>query len=200
MAHIRKRGPQRYQARYRSPDGKEHSKTFVRKIDAERFLATVEADKARGAWRDPRLGRQTFKDWVEEYLASATHKRESTMARDRTVLRCHFVSALGSMPLVSITPHHVRQVVEKMSANLAPKTVRTNYGVLRAVLHAAVEADRSQPALVEASACLLSQRAPGASSQQRPSRSWPTPCLMTTGSPSGWVLSAFVKQRSLVFE
>src|SRR5438128_11107287 len=49
-----------WRARYRGPDGAEHSKTFDRKTDAERWLSTQEADKARGLWVDPQLGRETF--------------------------------------------------------------------------------------------------------------------------------------------
>ncbi len=94
----------------------------------------------RGEWHDPRLARITFDSWVEEYLASAVHKRATTMARDRVVLRKHFLPPLGCLPLSAITPQDIARVVEKMSSDLAPKTVRTNFAVLRAVLSAAVDA------------------------------------------------------------
>lgn len=42
----------------------------------------------------------------------------------------------------SITPHDVRTIVQSMvSAGLAPRTVRTNYGVLRGTMSTAVEAE-----------------------------------------------------------
>ena len=50
MAHVEKRGPGRWRARYRGPDGRERSQTFDRKVDVERWLAQVEIDKARGHW------------------------------------------------------------------------------------------------------------------------------------------------------
>ena len=37
-----------WRALYRDNDGKQRSKSFDRKADAQRFLATVEADKLRG--------------------------------------------------------------------------------------------------------------------------------------------------------
>jgi hypothetical protein len=37
-------------------DGRERAQTFGRKADADRFAASVETDKARGKWIDPRLG------------------------------------------------------------------------------------------------------------------------------------------------
>ena len=55
MGFIEKRGPRRYRARCRLPSGKERSRTFERRADAERWLALTEADLLRGMWRDPRL-------------------------------------------------------------------------------------------------------------------------------------------------
>ena len=45
------------------------------------------------------------------------------------------------MPLVAIRPSDVRRLVEQLNTRLAPSTVRTVYGTLRAVLTAAVNAD-----------------------------------------------------------
>ena len=74
MAHIEKRtrgGRVSYRARYRAPDGTERNKTFRRKADAEKFLATVESAKVRGAWMDPAAGRTTLAAWLEEWWGSA---------------------------------------------------------------------------------------------------------------------------------
>jgi len=62
MAHVEKRGHRKrpWRARYRSPDGQERSRSFVRRSDADAFLATVENAKLRGEWRNPALGRTTF--------------------------------------------------------------------------------------------------------------------------------------------
>lgn len=130
----------RWEARYRDPSGRQRTRTFHNKSSARAFLATVEVDMRMGEWRDPRLARITFESWVEEYLASAVHKRATTMARDRVVLGKHFLPALGRLPLSAITPLHVARLVEAMGSDLAPKTVRTNVGVLRAVMSAAVDA------------------------------------------------------------
>ena len=53
MPQIDKRG-QRYRARYYDPLGRRHSKTFVRKADAERFLRELRVEMDRGHWLDPR--------------------------------------------------------------------------------------------------------------------------------------------------
>jgi len=130
-----------WRARHRGPDGYRHAATFRRKADADAWLAAQQTDRGRGAWLDPRLGRLTFAGWVEDYFAGSVHKRATTLARDRTVARAHLVPALGPTPLANITPLHVRRLVETMATKLAPATVRTNYGVLRAILNAAVSAD-----------------------------------------------------------
>jgi hypothetical protein len=59
MAHIRRhpKSPDRWQVRYVDPYGKERSKNFARKVDAEKYLHTVEVQKIRGEWTDPAAGK-----------------------------------------------------------------------------------------------------------------------------------------------
>src|SRR5919197_407948 len=67
MGHVERRvwsGKVSYRARYRDPAGRERSKSFARKTDAERWLAEVEHAKTHGLWTDPRLGRVRFADWL----------------------------------------------------------------------------------------------------------------------------------------
>jgi integrase len=116
--------------------------TFASKAAAHAFLATVETDMARGEWHDPRHGDVTFDEWVARYLLVADHKAATTRSRDETVLRVHLIPALGARRLGGITPLDVQHLVNEMAAHLAPATVRTNYGVLRAVLNAAVDDGR----------------------------------------------------------
>lgn len=142
---IRKLPSGRWQARYRDALTNRLSSaptTYATKADAHRYLATVEADMTRGQWHDPRLGDLTFEEWAKRYLDVAGHKAATTRSRDETVLRVHLVSALGSRRLAGITPLDVQHIVNEMAATLAPATVRTNYGVLRAVLNAAVDDGR----------------------------------------------------------
>jgi hypothetical protein len=48
LAHVRKTAAGTWQARYRAPNGRERARNFRRKVEAEAFLATIEADKLRG--------------------------------------------------------------------------------------------------------------------------------------------------------
>jgi integrase len=144
MAHVERRrraGRNVWRARYRGPDGRERSRTFTRKGDAERFLTSVENAKLRGEWIDPVRGRITYRDWSKRYFAQALHKRPTTIARDRSVNEKHFLPAIGDRRLSSLTPPDIRRLVQQLSNTLSPGSVRTDYAVLRAILNAAVEAE-----------------------------------------------------------
>lgn len=154
----------RWQASYTGPDGRRHmaTRTFPTKASAEHHLAGVETDMDRGAWMDPRAGQVTFGEWAKLWLRADPTKRATTLARDESVLQTHFLPTLGSYKLATITPLNVRRCVEAMTAKLAPATVRTNYGVFRAALSAAVEAD-----LIVRSPC-RGIKLPAAQKRQRP--------------------------------
>ena len=55
MGWIRRRPdrPTPWRAGYRGPDGREHSKAFGRKVDAERWLRDELQKQDRGLWVDP---------------------------------------------------------------------------------------------------------------------------------------------------
>lgn len=118
----------RYQARY--PDGQGQDRpapqTFATKADASAFLARVQAEMQKGKWRDPALGQVTFRSWAEQWLTANPAKRATSLARDRVVLKAHFLPQLGDRTLGAITRAHVKVCVDAMTAKLAPTTVRTN--------------------------------------------------------------------------
>ena len=130
----------RWRARFLDPTGAERSKSFARKVDAERFLVSVEGDKLRGAYVDPRAGRTTLAEYAGTWLA-ALGRRESTAANYGSHLRTHILPLLGHRPLAAITPTEVRGFVRQVSGRLAPSTAVTVHTVLSAVMRAAV-ADR----------------------------------------------------------
>ncbi len=127
-----------WRARYRDPTGKERSKTFPRKVDAEKHLTTVEASKLRGAWVDPQLGRTPFADYVDEWLPATASRRAGTRANIDGRLRNHLLPYFGEMPLAAIRPTHVRGWLAEMQAKgLAAGTVRSAYQLLAKILRTA---------------------------------------------------------------
>jgi len=95
----------------------------------------------RGVWLDPSLGRITFAEWGREGMIANPAKRATTAARDKVVLETHFIPTLGDRSLTKITPAHIKGCVDAMVARLAPTTVRKDFGVLKAVLNAAIDAE-----------------------------------------------------------
>ncbi len=142
MAHIRKKGPRRWQVRYRDPTGMERARNFRRRIDAERFLVTVEADKVRGSWTDPRLARTTVEEWLPTWQASRVHLRSSTRAGADSLLRNHVLPHFGRRQLGSVTPTDVQAFVAHLEQNgLAPSTIRQAYLLVAGLFSSAVDSD-----------------------------------------------------------
>ena len=81
----------------------ERSQTFDRKVDAERWLAQVETDKARGQWVDPAAGRITFGVWFAEWMATTTDLRPNTRQLYEYLGRRYLVPGFGSKELAKIT-------------------------------------------------------------------------------------------------
>lgn len=131
----------RWRARYLDPDGRQRSRVFARKVDAERFLATVEADKLRGAYIDPDAGRVTLREYSDEWLAGRTFD-ESTREAVRSRLRVHVYPHLGDRELAAIRPSHVQAWLRGLQQSLAPRYVRVIFANLSAILAAAVDDER----------------------------------------------------------
>ena len=141
FGRIRKLNSGRWQARYPVGDGELRAapRTFPTKGDASRYLATIEADLARGQYIDPRSGMITLSHWSDQWLAGPG-KRGNSVARDRQVLDV-FLEDLGPRPLASITPMHIQGAVDARARTVAPATLARDFSALRAVFNAAVDAD-----------------------------------------------------------
>ena len=138
---VRKLPSGGWQARYRDGSGRLVSApgTFAAKDDTYRFLATVEADLARGQYLDPRAARLTIADWANEWL-NRPGKKSASVARDRQGLEA-FMPMLGGLPLTAVTPSHIQAAIDPRSRAVAPATVIRDAAPLRALLTAAVDAD-----------------------------------------------------------
>ena len=142
MAHIRKSTAGRWQVRYRDPSGGERARNFRRKADAEKFLVTIEADKLRGTWTDPRLGKITLAAWVPTWEASRVHLRPSTRASSESLLRTHVLPYFGDMRIGSVIPTQVQGFIAHLeSQGLAASTIRQAYLLVASIFASAFESD-----------------------------------------------------------
>jgi hypothetical protein len=162
VGHVERRGKNRWRARYRTPDGHERSKTFTRKLDADRWLGVSETSKVRGEWIDPALGRMTFAEWVDKWEASSTSElRPRTKLLNVGVARNYLVPRFGSWPLARITTDAVKTMLadEFEERRLSVSAVRRHVLVLRVILDAAVQ-DGRLARKVAASVKLPADRSP----------------------------------------
>lgn len=128
----------RWQARYHDPEGRERTRLFDRKQDAERFLATITADVIRGAYVDPNAGKVTFADFAERWLAARTFSESSREATEIR-LRLHAASHFGQRELRSIKPSVIQAWLRRLQQDVAPTYVRTIFTNVSAVFSAAVD-------------------------------------------------------------
>lgn len=137
LAHIEKRGPGRWRARYRDAGGRELSRTFARRADAERFLALTEADKAHGSWIDPAAGRTPFGTYARGWQQAQVH-RGTTADQVASNLRNHILPTFEGRSLASVRPSDVQAWVRSRADVLSPGTVEVVYRYLAAIFAAAV--------------------------------------------------------------
>jgi integrase len=127
-----------WRALYRDNDGKQRSKSFDRKADAAKFLATVEADQLRGTYVDPRAGKITLNEYAETFMAAQVW-REGTRAKAQSHIDNHIGPALGNRQLATITRTDVQAFVASLTAkDLAPTTVQGIHVRLVSFFEAAV--------------------------------------------------------------
>jgi len=73
-----------WRARYRNPEGRDRSRNFDRKIDADRFLVSVEHSKQTGSYIDPSAGKVTFKSYAENWRGKQIHAEVLKLRSRRT--------------------------------------------------------------------------------------------------------------------
>ena len=131
-----------YLVRLRDPDGRVFNRTFRTRKEAVRWELDQRSQLARGGWIDPRGAETPVAEVARRWLEANPSKRDSGWARDEAIVRLHLEPVLGRRPIGSVTPRDVQGLVNDWVANgQAPRTVRRQFGVLRAVCNAAVAND-----------------------------------------------------------
>lgn len=124
-------------ARWRDPDGRQRKKTFARKTDANRFLATVEADKLRGTYVD-HSDRTTVAEYARQWADARPH-RSSTARRVSSLIETHIAGTrLGNRRLAAVLPSEVQAWATDRAAVLSPSTLRNLVSLLRSIYASAV--------------------------------------------------------------
>ena len=142
MASIAKREDGRWRARYRDGRGREHSRHFTRRIDAQHWIDSVTTAIQTGSYVDPSRGKITVSDWSAQWLAGQAHLKPSTHARYVSVVRKHVVPEWGELAIADVSHADVQAWVSRLTAQRSASTARKAHRVLSLMLSLAVRDGR----------------------------------------------------------
>ena len=129
----------RWRARYVDNAGREHSRTFDRKVDAQKWLDTQLASLLRGDHVAPKDAKLTVGEWCDKWLAGYGTRRKSTVRQAEVhikIIKAHF----DAVPLSAVRPSDVRAWTRGAQGRGARRLVR-----LRALLPAVAALHRRGP-------------------------------------------------------
>lgn len=129
-----------WRARYRDPEGRQRSKSFDRKVDAQSFLDDVHADMRRGRYIDVDAGKVSLEDYGAQWLISQTFS-ETSHRMIAARLKNHIYPVLGKKQLRQLTPSMIQAWLKSID-DLAPKYRKDLFGHLSSILTAAVDDEK----------------------------------------------------------
>ncbi|GAB3062688.1 site-specific integrase [Intrasporangium mesophilum] len=131
-----------WRVRYRGPDGRQRSKTFARKRDAEAYEDQVKQQLRQGDWLDPRRGKVTLTSvWAEYERVGTSHLRATTLQNYRAAWR-NIEPYLGNWQLSRMEHSDVADWILTLAQTKGPETVRQAHRVLCLVLDHAIRTRR----------------------------------------------------------
>ena len=140
---ITKRKDGRWEARitvgYDPGTGKPIRKSFYGKTQREvkDKMQTVQSQVTSGDWLEP--SRATVEDWMTIWAEDYTgHLKPRTAIMYRGYINNHIIPGLGKAPLQKLQPHDVQKFYNKLSVDLAPKSVKNIHGILHKAMKQAV--------------------------------------------------------------
>ena len=119
MAHIEKRLAQRrrtWRARYRTPAGAQRSKSFARKVDAERFLAGGGERPRPPALRRPDCcAKVRVGEWAQRWLEDRPTSSRPRSTRYEGIVRKHIDPTWDRVTLANVSHGDVQAWVTELS-------------------------------------------------------------------------------------
>lgn len=183
----------RWRARYVDHAGREYTRHFDRKIDAQNWIKGITASLVRGDYIDPKLARMTVDTWCEQWLAGYRTRRKSTVRQAEVHLKI-IRSAFGAMPVSALKPSDVKAWTSRLKAEgRAASYVYALHSRLSQLLNDAVH-----DGVIARNPC--SRRTSPGTGSQRPyvattEQVWALHDRMPTGLRPAILLGAFVGLR-----
>jgi integrase len=122
MATLRKRSNGHWQARVRKAN-QSITKTFINKVDAERWAKQIEVEIQKGSYTNLMLAeRTTFAEIIERYIAKVLPTMRGGKA-DYIRLKALARRPIAKLNMVSLTPLKIAQHRDERLKEIAPATV-----------------------------------------------------------------------------
>jgi len=138
--YVASDGVETFRAYYRDPDGRTRSAgTFSSTRAALRAANREEGKVGDGTWLDPKFGKITFRDFVENVWFPSRHLEATTSVAYRSNLDKHFLPAFGERPMAKISPSTIQEWVTKAVENgLSPRSTKKYHVMLHSIFKRAV--------------------------------------------------------------
>lgn len=137
MASIQKTTSDRWQVRYK--DGTRHrAKTFRRKVDAQKFLHSVETEIASGSYIAAERGAVDVPTWVQQHLDSRADLGVTTRNRTQNIIDVHIRPKWTSVALSDVEHADVAAWAKQLLGTLSVRSVKKIVNVLSAAFDTAV--------------------------------------------------------------
>lgn len=136
-----KPGRTEWLVRWVDPNGKQKTKSFRMRGEANTFRATVENQKLRGEYRDPRLGREKVGAFYERRWLPAAQLRmsPSTLGFMESHWRNYVEPEFADRRLSSVTSFDIRSFVDAMAVQTSTYQAESSLRLIRSILRAAVD-------------------------------------------------------------
>lgn len=106
----------RWLAVWHEDGGRERTKAFAKKADADRYWPTQETDVSRGMYITPKDAKTTVEQWCDLWLQGYATRRDSTVRQARTHVSL-IRKAFGDLPLSGVRPSAVRSWCAQLKAD-----------------------------------------------------------------------------------
>ncbi|ORA38714.1 tyrosine-type recombinase/integrase [Mycobacterium aquaticum] len=103
-------------------DGREHTKVFEKKVDAQAFLNTLTAEVVKGRYVSPHKSSALFRDIAEEWIEGKSARAPKTVAGYRSLLDTLILPRWGDVKLSGITHGEVQKWITGLSVNGSVRT------------------------------------------------------------------------------
>lgn len=136
-----------YKVPYRDANGKQTSETFTTLKTAQGFRDKVRDMRHNGVVIDAKAGQISVTAYALTWLETVRAvKRPQTYRQYESHIRVHVLPALGGKQLRNVTRADIQTFTDRLSAKLAPRTVRAIHDIVRQLFRRATLLDKRIPA------------------------------------------------------